>query len=42
LFIALLGIYGLLRLRQGKDDVTPERVPTTATEPLSEPVDTQR
>jgi len=42
LFIALLGIYGLLRLRQGKDDVTPERVETTATEPLSEPVDTQR
>ncbi len=38
LFIALLGIYGLLRLRQGKDNVTPERVPTT--EPVGEPVDT--
>ncbi|MGC8799281.1 MAG: hydrogen gas-evolving membrane-bound hydrogenase subunit E [Chloroflexus sp.] len=40
LFIALLGIYGLLRLRQGKDNVTPERVPTT--ELVGEPIDTQR
>ncbi|WP_448337357.1 hydrogen gas-evolving membrane-bound hydrogenase subunit E [Chloroflexus aurantiacus] len=40
LFIALLGIYGLLRLRQGKDNATPERV--TTTEPVSEPVDAQR
>jgi len=40
LFIALLGIYGLLRLRQGKDNATPERV--TTTEPVNEPVDAQR
>ncbi|WP_298406583.1 hydrogen gas-evolving membrane-bound hydrogenase subunit E [uncultured Chloroflexus sp.] len=40
LFIALLGIYGLLRLRQGKDNVAPERV--TTTEPAAEPVDTKR
>ncbi|WP_322495178.1 hydrogen gas-evolving membrane-bound hydrogenase subunit E [Chloroflexus sp.] len=40
LFIALLGIYGLLRLRQGKNDVAPERV--TTAEPAAEPVDTKR
>ncbi len=40
LFIALLGIYGLLRLRQRKEDATPERV--VPAEPVSEPVDAKR